>query len=136
MLVASLGYLINVGADFSIIADNAFSQLTAFTGKYLTNTYFSEPYFIDGAYGRFSDYGELDYPDNYEEFKEDHKLELLSWDKERIKIRLLNNNNRPGFPRIGFDDIRDNIFINVAIEDEFKSQLESLKELLNPNSKF
>jgi hypothetical protein len=121
MLAATLGYLMNVGADFSFITGDAFSQLSAFSEKYFTNAYFSEPYFIDGAYGRFSDYGELAYPEN----DEDGKSNEFTWNNGSIRMKLAE--------KCFAGDWNGKIFINQEHEAEFKSQLKSLIESLDPN---
>ncbi len=110
------------GDIYEIVNSKLFSE---FTNKWFDpdGSVFSEPSFFDGFFGQFSSYGELGYPDNYEE----ENSKVLLWDKEKIKINLLEGIDC-------FDELSDTIFINQLLEVEFKSHLKLIIELFNPDA--
>lgn len=90
----------------------------------LDGALFSEPSFFNGFFGRFSSNGNLGYPDNYDETK---NSKVYLWDEEKIEIKLLKGLDN-------FNDLRDKIFIDAALEVEFRSHLNMIIELFNPDS--
>lgn len=77
---------------------------------------FSEPLFFDGNFGRFSNYGDINYPDN-----EEVETDELKWLEQSIKIKM----NRKGT----FDDLRGKIFIDEELELEFEIEVKKAIDL-------
>jgi hypothetical protein len=123
MAAATLGYLYHVGESYGDIDEIVCSQLYSdFIKKYLADGYFSEPYFIDGEFGRFSNYGELAYPES----EEDGKSYEFTWTNESIRMKFKE--------KCIEGDWKEKIFIDPTIENEFKSHLNTIIELFNPDS--
>jgi hypothetical protein len=77
---------------------------------------FSEPLFFDGKFGRFSNYGDMDFPDN-----EEDEGDELKWDEQAITIKM----NQ----KATFDDLRGKLFIDEELELKFESELKSVIDL-------
>jgi len=124
MAAATLGYLFHVKESYGDIDEIVSSQIFSnFVKKYLADGYFSEPYFIDGEFGRFSNYGELAYPEN----EEDGKSYEFTWTNKSIRMTFME--------KCFEGDWKGKIFIDPTIEDEFKSHLQVIIELFNLKSK-
>lgn len=123
MAAATLGFLFQVKESYGDIDEIICSQLYLdFITKYMENGYFSEPYFIDGEFGRFSNYGELAYPEN----EEDGKSYEFTWTNESIRMKFME--------KCFEGDWKGKIFIVPTIEDEFKSHLKIIIDLFNSKS--
>jgi hypothetical protein len=96
---------------------------TAFVRKYLDTNYFSEPYFIDGMFGRFSKYGNIPYPDDEEE---ESLLFQIALDGQNVILKF----DEP----ICFGEWQDKIFINIDEVDSFESELNQVIELFTPSN--
>jgi|GEM_PF-4380920 len=77
---------------------------------------FSEPYFFDGKFGRFSSEGDMGYPDI-----EDDESNELKWIEQEVTFKLNQNGT--------FDDLRDKLFIDEEFESKFEIELKSVIEL-------
>lgn len=77
---------------------------------------FSEPYFFDGKFGRFSSEGNMGYPDN-----EEDEGDELKWNEQAITIKM----NQKG----AFDDLRGKLFIDEEQELKFDLELKIVIDL-------
>ena len=122
MAAATLSYLFHIKEEYGDIVEILNSKLfTDFINKYFDKGYFSEPHFIDGDFGRFSNYGELSYPEK----EADDKRSEFTWNNESIKMKFME--------KCFEGDWKGKIFIDTNIEEEFKSQLKAIIELFNSN---
>lgn len=100
----------------SILSSKLF---TDFMDKFFEDGVFSEPYFIDGSFGRFSNYGELSYSENDES-------------DESFEFTWLNRSIRMIYGKKCFyGDWKGKIFNNPKIENEFKTSLKVIIEMFN-----
>lgn len=77
---------------------------------------FSESYFFDGKFGRFSSEGDIGYPDI-----EDEDSNELKWIEHDVTI-ILNQNGC-------FDDLRGKLFIDEEFESKFEIELKAVISL-------
>ena len=77
---------------------------------------FSEPYFFDGKFGRFSSEGDMGYPDI-----EDDESNELKWLEQEVTFKLNQNGT--------FDDLRGKLFIDEEFESKFKIELKAVIDL-------
>jgi hypothetical protein len=80
---------------------------------------FKEGPFFDGIFGRFSSYGNLGYPDNYE----NEICEIYHWEKDAIKIKFSEKRS--------IDELQGKLFIAKSIESIFKNELNEIIDLFN-----
>ena len=108
----------NYDGIFQILCSKQFEE---FINKWydVDGAIFNEGPFFDGIFGRFSSYGNLGYPDNYE----DGISEIYHWDKEGIKIKFSEKRS--------IDELQGKLFIASSIESIFKNELNEIIELFN-----
>ena len=111
------------GDVFTVVNSRQFKD---FISKWFDNrgSLFCEPYFFDGFFGTFSDDTYFPRADNADDG--DGWNTRWTWAKEGITLITEEE--------CGYGDWRGQIFIDVSIEEYFKSELKEIIELFNPNS--